>query len=103
MQNRALKTLQNDGDFCYGHTLCPPDGAQLSNVCEFQKHERALFYWNIDTTFMKTYVRKCWSTWTLLVEEWPWKTGLTLNDMVLWRWLVLNNDMVYHDPHLYLI
>ena len=44
IQNRASKTSENDGDFCYGHTLCPPDGAQLGNVCELQRHERALFY-----------------------------------------------------------
>ncbi len=31
IQNRALKTSGNDGDFCYGHTLCTPDGAQLSS------------------------------------------------------------------------
>ncbi len=41
MQNRVFKTSEKDGD---GHTLCPPDGAQLGNVCELQKkHERALF------------------------------------------------------------
>ena len=44
MQNRAAKTSENDGDFCSGHTLCPPDGAKLGNVCELQKHERAFFY-----------------------------------------------------------
>ncbi len=34
MQNRALKTSENDGDLCFGHTLCPLDGGQLGNVCE---------------------------------------------------------------------
>ncbi len=50
--------------------FCPPDGAQLDNVCELQKHERALFYDLYENICQKTLVHLNATRIRMTLNDW---------------------------------